>query len=515
METNYENQIDELCGHFGKAEIVPVVTRMPGDLLTPLAAYCALSDGSERSFLFESVEGGEHLARYSFLGADPYMSVRESDDGLSVFRGEDVERVDGTILDFLRARLSKRSMPEIKDLPNFPGGAVGFLDYEIAKQIEPVLDLPGAQKPGRAGSEFLFFRRVVAFDHVKQTINIISLVFADEAEGDSGRFRELVREALDNNRVTADLLAAGGASARFVENRTETGRPFGSNFLRPEFEDAVVEIKELIAAGECYQVVLSQRFSRETKAEPLEIYRALRSLNPSPYMFLLEFGDRSVVGASPEMLVRCRDRRLEYRPIAGTRPRGKDAAEDAALAAEMLADEKELAEHRMLVDLGRNDLGRVAEYGSVTVDELMNVEKFSHVQHIVSSVSARLRSGLDGYAALASCFPAGTVTGAPKVRAMEIIARLEPTSRGVYSGAVGYFDHQGNFDTCIAIRTVYLENGIANIQAGAGVVADSLPSREFEETVHKAKALITAVEMAESGRFAVSKALESEGGAST
>jgi anthranilate synthase component 1 len=274
-----------------------------------------------------------------------------------------------------------------------------------------------------------------------------------------------------------------------------------SNWTRPDFELAVAEIKELIKAGECYQVVLSQRFTKPTSASDVAVYRALRSLNPSPYMFLLRFDDRSIIGASPEMLVRCEDDRLEYRPIAGTRPRGSTPDEDAALAEEMRNDIKEVAEHMMLVDLGRNDLGRIADFGSVCVAELMKVEKYSHVQHLVSSLTARLRSGFDRFDALAACFPAGTVSGAPKIRAVEIIRDLEPDDRGVYSGAVGYFDYSVNMDTCIAIRTLVLEDGVAKIQAGAGIVADSIPENEYDETVNKARALLKAVEIAEGETF--------------
>jgi len=278
-------------------------------------------------------------------------------------------------------------------------------------------------------------------------------------------------------------------------------QPPRSNFERSEFESAVSTVKELIKAGECYQVVLSQRFSKPTAADPLAVYRALRTINPSPYMFLLKFADRAIVGASPEMLVRSEGRKLTYHPIAGTRKRGADAAEDNRLAEEMRHDTKEVAEHLMLVDLGRNDLGRVAEYGSVKVEELMAVEKYSHVQHLVSTLTAELRPDRDRFDALAACFPAGTVSGAPKVRAVEIIRELEPTPRGIYSGAVGYFDYSGNMDTCIAIRTLVLENGVASIQAGAGIVADSIPAAEYEETVSKASVLLRAVEMAEEGRL--------------
>lgn len=494
---------DSLAAHFGEAEVVPVVTRLPGDLITPLAAYCSLAGFSDRSFLFESVEGGEHLARYSFLASDPEFWVRETPHGLLVESDRSRSFEESAILEFLRSRMTRRLFPGIEGLPDFAGGAVGFLDFDVSKQIEPALSRSGKPKQGFAGSEFMFFRRVVAFDHVRQTVNVVTLVFAEEARGSRDRFLGMIEQAFDENRKIAEILQSGPRQINFPVCRDPASKEFISNFEQAGFEASVRRVKELIRAGECYQVVLSQCFSRETAASPIEIYRALRSLNPSPYMFLLNFGGRSVIGASPEMLVRVKDRHLEYRPIAGTRSRGATEEEDSRLAKEMLEDEKELAEHRMLVDLGRNDIGRVAEYGTVKVDDLMSVEKFSHVQHIVSSISAKLRSDLDGFHALESCFPAGTVSGAPKVRALEIIDDLEPDARGVYAGAVGYIDYRGNLDTCIAIRTIFLENGVAKIQAGAGIVADSDPLKEFEETVHKSKALRTAVEMAETGRFAV------------
>jgi anthranilate synthase component 1 len=341
----------------------------------------------------------------------------------------------------------------------------------------------------------MLFRSVIAFDHPRQSISIITLVFTEEAADDPAKLETLFAEAHVTNEQLKNILETGNISLPKVEPFEP--QPATSNFERNDFENAVRTIKELIAAGECYQVVLSQCFTKPTKADAVSIYRAIRRLNPSPYMFLLKFIDRSVIGASPEMLVRCNGNQLEYRPIAGTRPRGKTQAKDDQLADEMAADTKEIAEHQMLVDLGRNDLGRVAEYGTVTVDELMKVEKYSHVQHLVSKLTARLRNGFDRFDAFASCFPAGTVSGAPKVRAIQIITDLEPTPRGVYAGAVGYFDYGGNMDTCIAIRTLVLENGAAKVQAGAGIVADSVPEREYEETVHKARALLKAVELAE------------------
>ncbi|HEX8852030.1 MAG TPA: chorismate-binding protein, partial [Pyrinomonadaceae bacterium] len=341
---------------------------------------------------------------------------------------------------------------------------------------------------------FMVFRTVLAFDRVRQQINITSVVYTDEAAGDRTRLEELYRAAVEETARVEQLLAgevgAGVVSGKMKETLDE--RPsFEANWTRGEFEDAVRKIKEHIAAGDCYQVVLSQRLAREVSAGPLEIYRALRATNPSPYLFFLRLGEVAVVGSSPEMLVRCRGQRLDYRPIAGTRKRGATETEDWLLGEEMRADEKEVAEHTMLVDLGRNDLGRVADYGSVEVEELMAVERYSHVQHLVTSLRARLRDELDRFDALAACFPAGTVTGAPKVRAMQIVGELEPTPRGIYAGTVFYADHADNLDSCIAIRTVVLREGAAEVQAGAGIVADSVPEKEYEETLNKARASST------------------------
>lgn len=449
--------------------VVPVVTTMPADLLTPLAVYLKLSAESTHSFLLESVEGGKSLARYSFIGSDP---VEVLIGGRSVF-------------DRIREHFATHFAVSDQDLPAFIGGAIGYLGFDACEWFEPSL----ADDDDAGECAFMFFRSIVAFDHARQVIKIVSLDLEGEPEN-AGSANANIRAKLEEPLLPNSPTARAGGPDKTIPT---------SNWSRDNFEAAVVEIKELINAGECYQTVLSQCFTRPTDASAVSIYRAIRSLNPSPYMFLLSFGDKQIIGASPEMLVRCEGERLEYRPIAGTRKRGATLAEDEALADEMRCDKKEVAEHLMLVDLGRNDLGRVAEYGSVKVDTLMSVEKYSHVQHLVSSLSAKLRRGLDRFDALAACFPAGTVSGAPKVRSIEIIRDLEPTDRGVYAGAVGYFDYSGNMDTCIAIRTLVLENGVARIQAGAGIVADSVPELEFEETVNKAKGLLRAVEIAESG----------------
>ncbi|MFM9904237.1 MAG: anthranilate synthase component I family protein [Pyrinomonadaceae bacterium] len=455
-----------------RINVKPVLDTMPADLLTPLAVYLKLSASSSHSFLLESVEGGKSLARYSFIGADP-VEVLSGGQG---------------VYEQIREQFATHFAPNDQELPAFIGGAIGYLDFDACEWFEP--SLAGDSDAGECA--FMFYRSIVAFDHARQVIKIVSLDLHGEPDNAESR-NARIRGVLEQPHVPMPLNTAFDHPIPQVVPTTT------SNWERADFEAAVTHIKELINAGEAYQVVLSQCFTKQTNAGPVPIYRAIRSLNPSPYMFLLQFDDKAIVGASPEMLIRCENDRLEYRPIAGTRPRGKSAADDDALAEEMRRDKKEVAEHLMLVDLGRNDLGRVAEYGSVSVDSLMGVEKYSHVQHLVSSLSAKLRKGLDRFDALAACFPAGTVSGAPKVRAIEIIRDLEPTERGVYAGAVGYFDYSGNMDTCIAIRTLVLENGVVKIQAGAGIVADSVPELEFDETVNKAKVLLKAVEIAESG----------------
>jgi anthranilate synthase component 1 len=475
------------------ANVVPVVYTLPADLLTPLAVYLKLSAGGGKSFLLESVEGGETLARFSFIGVDPEFVVTGNDSIVTVSSTAGLDEIDQGLISFLRDHFAKYRVHHDDSLPSFVGGAIGSMNFDCSSWFEPTLK-NGTETDDIAS--LMFFRSIVAFDHAKQVVSIISLVFTDEAEGNEDRLENLFHSARIDNEQIRQRLETGDIRLPESEPHLVSDSP-ASNWEKDSFEAAVDEVKELINAGEAYQVVISQCFSKPTSATPVAIYRAIRSLNPSPYMFLVNFGERSVIGASPEMLVRVRGRDLEYRPIAGTRPRGKTTEEDARLAEEMKADRKEVAEHLMLVDLGRNDLGRVAEYGSVKVDSLMHVEKYSHVQHLVSRLSAKLREGLDQFDALASCFPAGTVSGAPKVRAIEIIRSLEPTPRGIYAGAVGYFDYAGNMDTCIAIRTLSLENGVAKIQAGAGIVADSVPESEYQETVNKARAMIKAIEIAE------------------
>ena len=490
------NDFDEFLEKTKSANVIPVIETLPADLLTPLSVYLKLSIDEKYSFLLESVEGGESLARYSFVGVAPKSIISGDDRSVTIHDEFGEQELSGSLFDYLREHFGANTVLENSDLPSFVGGAIGYLGFSCADWFEPTLKLQKDKREETSEASFMFFRSVVAFDHAKQVIKIISLVFTDESRGDNGTLRRDYENAVFENHKIKNILDKRPISLPLADPSLKNGK-VRSNWQKAEFEKAVNAIKEMIAAGECYQVVISQCFTKPTSASPVSIYRAMRSLNPSPYMFLLNFNDRSIVGASPEMLVRCRGSKMEYRPIAGTRPRGCNPEQDAAFAEEMSADKKEISEHLMLVDLGRNDLGRVAEFGSISVKGLMSVEKYSHVQHLVTYLSGNLRESSDCFDALAACFPAGTVSGAPKIRAMEIIRNLEPTPRGIYAGAVGYFDYAGNMDTCIAIRTLVLENGEAKVQAGAGIVADSVPELEYQETINKAKALLTAIEIAE------------------
>ncbi len=491
--TDKSNNFESFLEQTATANVVPVVETLTADLLTPLAVYLKISRNSNYSFLFESVEGGESVGRYSFIGANPEMIASGNDARTFILKNSETTTIETSLFDFLRNYFADKKFSSVSDLPAFGGGAIGYFGFSCAGWFEKSLK---QNQSLDEDAKLMFFRHVVAFDHAKQIIKIIALVFTDEAENDD-ELKNLYEAAVAENARLKNVLENELLQIPQSAIRNPQSAVVESNWKREDFENAVREIKEMIAAGECYQVVLSQCFTRKTNADAISIYRALRSLNPSPYMFLLNIGAQQIVGASPEMLVKSIDRKLEYRPIAGTRKRGATVEEDKVLAEEMRNDAKEVAEHLMLVDLGRNDLGRVAKFGSVTVENLMQVEKYSHVQHLVSYLKADLRDEFDAFDALAACFPAGTVSGAPKVRAMQIINKLEPTARGIYSGAVGYIDYSGNLDVCIAIRTLVLENGAAKIQAGAGIVADSVPEHEFEETVNKAKALLRTIEIAE------------------
>lgn len=480
----------------GNGTVVPLVRTVTADLLTPVSAYLRIERHSPYAFLLESIEGGEKIARYSFLGCAPHTIVRARGNEVLVEGvGQEVQVRREPMLEVLRELMKTHRPVKRSGLPPFSGGAVGFFGYDTVRWFEEL--------PSKAVKDLeidtavvMFFSSLLAFDHVKHQIQIIANVFT---HGETGG--PALRERFNTACQEISRLEAALASPLELPpsgNRTEP-LDVRSNMSREQYAGAISRIKEYIKAGDAFQVVFSQRFTTRISTHPFQVYRALRVVNPSPYMFFLKLGgSETLLGASPEMLVRSTGRRLEYRPIAGTYPRGLTEAEDENFASQLLADEKERAEHVMLVDLGRNDLGRVAEYGSVKVDQLMIVERFSHVMHLVSVLSATLREGLDCFDAFSAVFPAGTVSGAPKVRAMEIIDELEPTRRGAYAGGVVYFDYSGNLDSCIALRTMYVSGSQAYIQAGGGIVADSEPEREFQETVNKSRALIRALEMSES-----------------
>ena len=469
---------------------IPVVRTVPADLITPLAAYLRMARTSRYSFLLESVEGGERQGRYSFLGCDPPEIIRYGAAGCRTERGGRSRRHHGGLFDLLRRRLGGLRPVRLPGMPPLAGGAIGYLAYDAVRLTERI----PATHPDDVGLDdavFMLYDGLVAFDHVRQTVWIIQQVFTEGA----GNLRQKYDAALRTVHATRARLERSLPSAR----RRGAGRGrlrLRADFSRPRFLAAVRRVKRHIRAGDAFQVVLSQRFSARTGADPLEIYRALRCVNPSPYLYFLRLGDLAVAGSSPEMLVKVQGRDAFYRPIAGTRPRGSGEQEDLRLERQLRADPKERAEHIMLVDLGRNDLGRVCEYGSVRVEDLMFVERYSHVMHLVSSLRGRLRPDVDCFDVLMACFPAGTLTGAPKVRAMQIIEELEPVRRGIYGGAALYLDYSGNMDSCIAIRTLVQKKRTAYIQAGAGIVADSVPRREYEETLNKARALVAALEQA-------------------
>jgi len=490
---------DDFLREAKRGNVVPIVRSVLADLQTPVGAFMRIAEGAPYAFLLESVEGGERLARYSFLSANPEMIVRgRGNDTLVEKDGKSELLKNVRATEFARTYFKDRELARRSGLAPLAGGAVGYLGYEAARWFEPVLAADFDKNLETDDAVWMFYRTMLAFDRVRQRIEITSIVLTEEAEGSHDRLRLLYERAVEETARIEDILNASSPKARDLPPVSRNGS-FESNWTRSDFENAVRRVQQYIAAGDCYQVVLSQRLSKEVAADPVQIYRALRSMNPSPYMYFFRLGAETIIGASPEMLVRCRGQRLDYRPIAGTRRRGATETEDWLLGEEMRTDEKEVAEHMMLVDLGRNDLGRVADYASVEIEDLMAIERYSHVQHLVTSLRARLRANLDRFDALASCFPAGTVTGAPKVRAMEIIRELEPCARGVYAGAILYMDYAHNLDSCIAIRTIVMREGRAYVQAGAGLVADSVPEREYEETVNKARALLRAIEMAEKG----------------
>lgn len=468
--------------------LVPVVRRVPADTETPVSTYLKVARGPW-SFLLESVEGGTRWGRYSLVGFDPFLTVEARGTEACVFRGGAAERSDDPLA-ALRGILAEHRIPSLPELPRLSGGLVGYVSYGAARLFERI-PRTGDDPAGLPDLRLFAPGKLLAFDNVRKTLDVIVLVRSEEGQTGYERARREIGEVLGRLRrsLPEDAVFPPRAAAPQI-------RPV---IPRERFEAMVVRAREAIHGGEAIQVVLSQVFEGACSVDPFTVYRALRALNPSPYLFHLALGEETLVGASPEVLVRVEGNRGLVRPIAGTRHRGADAAEDAALEAELLADAKERAEHVMLVDLGRNDLGRVAKPGAVRLEESFAVERYSHVMHLVSTVSAELREGVDGLDVLAAAFPAGTVSGAPKVRAMELIAELEPRERGVYAGAVGYLGFDGNLDTCIAIRTLVFQGGMVRLQAGAGIVADSDPAKEYEETLHKSQALRRALDLAATG----------------
>jgi anthranilate synthase component I len=486
--------LKQFCRLARESTLVPVVKSVSADLLTPVSAFLAIAEKEPHAFLLESIERGEQIGRYTFLGVRPYMRVTARAGVVEIERGRRRETSRENVFQVVKRLLREHHPASIPGLPPFTAGAVGYFAYDVVRQLEKIgnhaaddLSLPDA--------ELMFFDRLLAFDHLRHQIHIMA---AADVSRDSPR-RAYDRARRDIAAIERKLAAGLSAATWRRSARRKSGKlKVHAGTTRESFLRGVERCKEYIAAGDIFQVVLSQRLDFTPGVEPFDLYRALRQVNPSPYLYFLRMNDTHILGSSPEMLVRVTGRKLEYRPIAGTHPRGRDEAEDLRLEHAMRNDEKERAEHVMLVDLGRNDLGRVSDYGSVKVKDLMYVERYSHVMHLVSALEGTLRKDLDALDAFAACFPAGTLSGAPKVRAMQIIEELEPVRRGIYGGSVLYADFAGNLDSCIGIRTLLMQGNRAYLQAGAGIVADSDPASEFQESLNKAQAVLRAVENARS-----------------
>ena len=486
--------LDEFRRLATQSRLVPVYRRLLSDTLTPVSAYCCIAD-ADSSFLFESVVGGEKVGRYSFVGADPFLHFAATRTSLTITdaAGARTREVADPLAE-LGALLAEYPAPHLPGLPRFSGGAVGYAGYDVVRYAEHLPDAPADDRE-LPDLEFSLYDRMVIFDNINKTVTVVVHARADAPDLDAEYARAIAR--IDE---LCTRLASVPASLKPLE-APQRGNPsleFQSNTKQAGFESAVARCQEYIRAGDIFQVVISQRLQLQTRARPLDIYRALRVVNPSPFMFLLNTPHVTLVGSSPEIMVRVEDGETTIRPLAGTRRRGDTDAEDRALAEELLADPKERAEHVMLVDLARNDVGRVAQYGSVRLSDVMQVERYSHVMHITSNVTGQLKPGLTALDALRAGLPAGTVSGAPKVRAMEIIDEVEHHRRGPYGGAVGYIDFTGNMDTCIALRTLVMQGQTAYVQAGAGIVADSVPTSEYHETLNKAQGMLRAIEVAES-----------------
>jgi anthranilate synthase component 1 len=479
------------------ADYVPVYRRVLSDVLTPVSAFHKIDDGGA-ACLFESVIGGEKVGRYSFLAAEPFSLLDARDRKVTIASGSKEQQFDtDNPLDLLRDRVRAVHVAKLPELPPFVGGAVGYAGYDTVRYVE---NLPNAPRDDRnlPDLSFAFYDHMIVFDNVQKTAIVVVLAKVPPAEaGSPSGLRGAYHDACRRVDRLVEKLGQRIDSLAPVDIETGGGTrlDYKSNFTKASFEQAVGKCVEYIRAGDVFQVVISQRLAVPLVVDPFEVYRTLRVVNPSPFMFFLRTPQCTLVGSSPEIMVRVVEGKVTVRPLAGTRRRGKTEEEDQRLAEELLADPKERAEHVMLVDLGRNDVGRVARYGSVEVSDVMVIERYSHVMHITSNVTGQLTEGHDAFDALAACLPAGTVSGAPKVRAMQIIDEIEPHRRGPYAGAVGYIDFAGNMDTCIALRTIVIQNGTAYVQVGAGIVADSVPANEYEETLNKARGLLKAIEI--------------------
>jgi len=494
MMTPSLEQVITLSSQFN---LIPVVKRLLSDMETPIRVFQRYAQ-RDRAFLLESVEGGVQWARYSFIGTDPFLMV-SGKQGRIVLEKNGVEEImNGKPVEELKALLRSYRSPKLEEMPPFTGGAIGFFGYDLLQYYEN-LPAHAVDDLHMDDIRFMFCDSIIVFDHVKQQILLVGNVHVKDGDTDLDIAREYEAVSRKLEDIAEQLQEQGpreNVNRHSIPQDVELG-DIKSNMTKEQYISNVEQAKEYIRAGDIFQVVLSQRFHIETEVSPLHVYRVLRTLNPSPYMYYLKMDDEIIVGTSPEALVKVNEGRVETRPIAGTRPRGISESEDRALAEELLADEKERAEHLMLVDLGRNDLGRVSKFGTVKCDSFMEIEKYSHVMHIVSNVTGQLDEDKDFFDAFLSCLPAGTVSGAPKLRAMQIIAELEKEARGAYAGAIGYLGFSGNMDSCITIRTLIFRKGKAYIQAGAGIVWDSVPEKEYEETVNKAKALLKAIRTAE------------------
>jgi anthranilate synthase component 1 len=493
MKTQYYPTFNEFKELSKKGNVVPVYRQLFADTLTPVSAFQKVSD-TDYAFLLESADGGEKIAKYSTIGSNPFAGFKCKGSNVEIFNKEGITHIETTDpFKVLEQQISKFTPVRVNGLPDFFGGAVGYTSYDSVRYVETLPDST-TDDLNLPDMYFMFYDETIVFDHLNKTIKVVCAAHIDERD-----IQDIYEDAVNKiDNVTNKLRTPVMTLSDDITEKGELSLKFSSNFKKSDFLQAVETCKEYIRAGDVIQTVLSQRLQTEINAKPINIYRTLRVINPSPYMFYIKMKDLELIGSSPEVMVKVNDENINVRPIAGTRKRGSTTEEDELLAKELLSDPKELAEHIMLLDLGRNDVGSVSQYDSVSIDEKMVIEKYSHVMHITSSVSGKLRSDKNAFDGLRACLPAGTLSGAPKVRAMQIIDELEQTRRGPYGGAVGYINFSGDINTCITIRTIVLKNGKdAYIQAGAGIVADSVPEMEYQETLNKAKGLLRAIEVAE------------------